>query len=229
METRVRKLSPARKVAALAMFAAMAYVLMLVSHVIPKVSGFLQFDLKDIPIIIGGFIFGPLASLAISVVVSLIEMITISTSGPIGLVMNILSSCAIACTAAIIYKKWQSIKGAVVGLVVGVLVMTSVMLLWNWLMVPLYTPAVSREAVAGMLMPIFLPFNLIKGGVNAALTLLLYKPLVSGLRKVGLAPPREGQVATGRQGFKLNLGVLLVALLVVITGALVVMIWAGVF
>lgn len=227
MDTKVQKISPTRKMAAMAMLAAISYVLMLVSHVIPKISGFLQFDIKDIPIIIGGFIFGPLASLAISVVVSLIEMVTISTTGPIGLLMNVLASCAIACTAAIFYKRWQSIKGAVAGLAAGVLMMTAVMLLWNWLITPMYMN-VPREMVVGMLVPVFLPFNLIKGLVNAALTLLLYKPLVMRLRRTGLAPVRASQAGAGKPAFKMSLGVVLVALFVVASGALVVLLWAGV-
>ena len=54
---------------------------------------------------IGGFLLGPLASAAMSVVVSFVEMFTVSDTGIIGFVMNVLSSCSFACTAAVIYKK----------------------------------------------------------------------------------------------------------------------------
>ena len=60
---------------------ALAYILMLVSKLIPEVAGFLQFDLKDIIIVMGGFILGPAYALIISVVVALIEMITVSNTG----------------------------------------------------------------------------------------------------------------------------------------------------
>ena len=53
--------------------------------------------------------------------------------------------------------------------------MAAVMLLWNYLIAPIYM-GMPREAVAELLLPAFLPFNLIKGSINTAVTLLLYKP-----------------------------------------------------
>ena len=50
---------------------------------------------------------------------------------------------------------------------------------------------VDRGVVAGMLLPTFIPFNAVKGSMNAALTLLLYKPVVSVLRRMKLMPPSE--------------------------------------
>ncbi|MBP5167004.1 MAG: ECF transporter S component [Oscillospiraceae bacterium] len=177
-----------KKLVLYAMLSALAYVAMLVIHI--PVS-FLTIDPKDTVIVIAGFIMGPLASLIISVVVSLVEMITVSNTGVIGFVMNTLSSAAFCCTAALIYKKRHSIKGAVVALAAAVLAQTVVMLLWDWLMVPLYMEHATREMVVGMLMPLFLPFNLLKGGINMALALLLYKPMTSALRRAGLVPRSE--------------------------------------
>ena len=54
------------------------------------------------------------------------------------------------------------------------------MMLWNWLLTPLYM-GVPREEVVKLLLPAFLPFNFIKGGLNAAITILLYKPALSAL------------------------------------------------
>ena len=71
------------------------------------------------------------------------------------------------------------------GLVAGVCVMVPVMLLWNYLITPLYM-GVPREVVEGMLLPIMLPFNVIKCGLNSALTMLIYKPCITALRKIGL-------------------------------------------
>ena len=60
--------------------------------------------------------------------------------------------------------------------------MAAVMLIWNYLVAPIYM-GYPREAVAKLLIPAFLPFNLIKGGLNAAFTMLLYKPVVTVLRR----------------------------------------------
>lgn len=198
----------ARTVATVAMLCAIAFVAKLISNVFPTVSGFLSFDLKDVVIVIGGFIMGPLAAAVISLIVSLVEMLTISSTGPIGLVMNVLASCAFACTASAIYKRDRSMKGAVMGLVAGVMLMTGLMLLWNWLITPLYMK-VPRETVVAMLLPVFLPFNLVKGGMNAALAMLLYKPVVTALRKARLV---EESSAGSKAGVRWGIALISVAL-----------------
>ena len=125
-----------KKLVSMAMLCALAYLVMLVGR-IPIVL-FLKYDPKDIVIAVGGFIFGPLSSFLIAAVVALIEMVTISATGPIGCIMNILSSCCFACTASFIYKKRHTLKGATAGLVVGALATTAFMLLWNYLITPIY-------------------------------------------------------------------------------------------
>ena len=51
---------------------------------------------------------------------------------------------------------------------------------------------VPRETVQSMLIPTFLPFNLLKGSLNAALTMLLYKPVIEILRRASLVTKQEG-------------------------------------
>ena len=150
-------------------------------------------------------------------------MVTISTTGPIGCLMNLISSACFACTAAFVYKKKHSIGGAVLGLILASVAMIAIMLLWNWLITPLYMTGTSRSDIAAMLVPVFLPFNALKAGFNSALTLILYKPLVSALRKTGLIPKAESQSAGTKWGIYL-LGAALLAtcilLLLVLRGIL---------
>ena len=196
----------------MAMLTAVAYVVMYLSKMLPSVNGFLDFDFKDVVICISGFIYGPLPAAIISIVVALIEAVTISHTGPIGLLMNILATCSFCCTATFIYKKNHTMKGAVVGLSLGVIALVTVMLLWNYLITPIYQK-IPREVVAAMLPTVFLPFNLAKGGMNMAATLLLYKPVVTALRKARLVAPSK----SGGQGRKLNVGFLLFSLALLAT------------
>lgn len=192
-----------KTVTSLGMLTGIAYVVMLLSKMLPSVNGFLDFDFKDVVICIGGFIFGPLSAAAISIVVALIEMMTISHTGPIGLIMNILATCSFCCTASYVYKRRHTKTGAIEGLALGVVCLVGVMLLWNYLITPIYQ-GVPRDVVAAMLPTVFLPFNLVKGGLNMAATLLLYKPVVSALRKTGLvAPSKSGQQKKFNAGFAL--------------------------
>ena len=102
----------------LATLTAVAYIVMLVSKLMPSVM-FLDFDFKDVIICIGGFTFGPLAAALIAILVPFIEMITVSHTGPIGFVMNILATASFCCTASYVYKKKHTKAGAVLGLGLG--------------------------------------------------------------------------------------------------------------
>ena len=209
-----------RRLTMIGMLCAIAFVI--VAFVRIPVVAFLKYEPKDVVITIGGFLFGPLSAFLISAVVSLVEMVTISDTGIIGCIMNLLSTCAFACTAAFVYKKKHTLKGAIVGLLAGIAVMVGLMLLWNYLITPYYM-GYPREAAAAMLVPVFLPFNLLKGGLNAGITLLIYKPVVGALRRAKLleapaqAAPKKG-----------NLGVMLVGALVVVTCTFFVLVLQGV-
>ena len=204
----------------LAMLAAVSYLI--VSLIRVPVVLFLSYEPKDVIITMGGFLLGPMASFLISLVVSLVEMVTISSTGPIGGLMNLLSTCAFSCTAAIVYKKRHTMAGAIWGLGLGSVTMIAVMLLWNWLITPLYM-GVSRDTVAAMLLPVFLPFNLLKAFLNSAFFLMLYKPLVSALRKTGLVaakPVRQGSAKAGVYLLAAGLLVSCIFLLLVLQGKL---------
>ena len=221
MSTTAKKFD-AKSIVLVGMFCAVAYVVMLLSKLIPiNVAGFLNFDLKDVIIAICGLISGPLPALIVSVIVSFFEMITVSATGPIGLLMNVLATCAFVLPMSIIYHRKRIFAHAIIGAVVGVLSMTAVMLLWNWLITPLYM-GVDRSVVVSMLMPVFLPFNLLKGGINAAITVLLYKPVITALRKAQLIPASSSSNAP-KKG--LSLGVTLVSVFVIVSLVLVVLVW----
>lgn len=215
-----KKLST-RYLAVCAMFTALAFIAVLIGKIIPNVAGFLSYEPKDAVIVIAGFIFGPMTCVFISVLTSLIEMLTISTTGPYGLLMNVVSTCAFAVPAAFLYKRRHSQKGAMLGLALGVAVMAATMVLWNYIITPFYM-GVDRSVVAGMLATVFLPFNLIKGGLNAAITLLLYKPVVGALRKAKLVEPGSGSKR------KFSLGFTLFALAVLATFVLLLLVMTGV-
>lgn len=178
-----------RKLTLAAMFAALAFVTVIIFRlsIIPA-APFLNYDVKDVISALGGLILGPAYGAMIAAVVAMLEWFTISDSGWIGFIMNTISSCAFICPAAIIYSRSKKLSSAVIGLVVSVVVLVIVMLLWNYILTPLYTPFVTREDILGMLVPVFLPFNALKGSLNAAFVFLLYRPVIGMLRSAKLMP-----------------------------------------
>jgi len=204
---------PMKKVTTLAILSALAFVIMFVGRVPIFAVPPLKYDPKDIVITIGGFIFGPLAALLMSILVSAMEMLTVSSTGYIGLAMNIISTGAFACTAAAIYKKNRTIKGAIIGLVSGALLATGVMILWNYLLTPVFYK-MDRSVVVSWFIPVILPFNLLKNALNAAAIMLIYKPVTKALQGAKLLPQATAQKAASK---RLTLGVLLLSLFVITT------------
>lgn len=209
-----------RRMCAMAMLCALAFLAVALIR-IPVVS-FLKYEPKDVLLVIGGFLFGPVYGGLMCAVVSLVEMVTISDTGIIGFIMNMLSSGLFVCIAAGFYHRKRTLKSALLGLVVGVLAMTAGMLLWNYLITPLYMH-VPRSTVAGMLWTVFLPFNLLKGGLNAALAMMLYKGVAGALRAAHLFPP----ISANSRSVKKQPLVWLGALFVTITLVVVALVWSG--
>ena len=177
--------SEIKKIATAALFAAIAYVAMFVTSWI-KV-GFLTFDAKDAVITLAGLLFGPLYALSISLAVALLEFITVGDTGIYGFIMNFLSSAAFSFFCALIYKYKKNIKGAIVGLISSVFSMTAAMLLFNIFITPLYMN-VPRSVVISMIPTLFLPFNLTKALLNAAIVLILYKPVSTAMKAAKVLP-----------------------------------------
>ncbi len=165
-----------RKLTTMAMLVAISLVLLgLIHFPIFPTADFLEYDPADIPILVGNFMFGPLSGVLITLLVSVIQAFTVSAkSGIIGGMMHFFATGSCVLAAGFIYKYNRTKKGAAVALVVGSLVMTMTMCLWNLIFTPIFMGA-PREAVISMMLPIILPFNLIKAGVNATITFFVYK------------------------------------------------------
>ena len=130
------KMSKTKKLTTIGMLCALSYAAVVIGR-IPIVL-FLKYDPKDVIIVIGGLIFGPLTALAVTVIVAVAQMFTISGTGLLGCLMNIVSSCSFACTASLIYKKRRKLSGAMLGLFSGLGCQAAVMMLWNYLIAPIY-------------------------------------------------------------------------------------------
>ena len=171
----------------MAMFAALAYGVTFVFRI--PVS-FLTFDAKDAVLTVAAFIYGPLASVIMALIPALIELITISGTGLWGFVMNFASSATFALTASLVYKFRRSLNGAIIGIFLSIITTTAVMMLLNLFVTPIYM-GVSPEAVIQLLPTLLFPFNLAKSMMNAAITMLIYKPVSAAMKRAHLI---EGSV-----------------------------------
>ena len=171
-----------RRIALIAVFGALAYALMLVVHF--KVS-FLTLDLKDTVIALAGLYFGPGAALSLSVLVPLLELISVSDTGLYGFLMNFISTATFSLTASIIYRYKRSLIGAIVALMSAAAATVGVMMLFNLWVTPYYM-GVSVEMVKLMIPTLLLPFNTVKSCMNVGFVLLLYKPISGVMQRMKL-------------------------------------------
>jgi ECF transporter S component (folate family) len=179
MNTKTRTGENIKKMTAVAVFAALAYVI----HFVHIPVAFLNLDFKDVVMTIAGMYFGPSAAAVLAFLVPILEYPT-SETGPYGLIMNILSSGAFVIVASVIYKFKKTLSGAIIALCSASLSMVAVMMLANLFVTPYYMHVTQADVVA-LIPTLLLPFNAVKAVLNAALTLCLYKPISKVLKKSG--------------------------------------------
>ncbi|MFA5675319.1 MAG: ECF transporter S component [Christensenellales bacterium] len=173
-----------RMLTTLSVLTALSIVLLIAITPFPLTAmGDLKYDAMDIPFLIAGFAYGPVAGITVVIIASFIQGLTVSAStGLVGIAMHIIASGALVLVSSLIYRSMHNKKGAIIGLAAGALAMAVVMIPANlFITAPYYQ--ISVEVVAGMLLPFIIPFNLMKAGINILVVFLLYKPLRNFLIK----------------------------------------------
>ena len=154
---------------------------------------FIKMDISDLPALIGAFAMGPMAGVIIQLLKNVLNvLIEGTTTAGVGELANFVVGSAFAYTAGFIYFKKRTFGRAVIGLVVGTIVMTLVISIANYyVMFPFYAKlfgwpidnlvemgtAINKNIVDMKTMIIYaiVPFNLLKGTILTAITILIYK------------------------------------------------------
>lgn len=190
------------KAIGISIFSAFAFVVALVCNIIPPVAGFLSLDVKDAVISIAAFIYGPISGVIIAFLAAFIEFLTFSTTAWYGLVMNFASSAVFTLTASLIYKNKRTLNGAIIAFSCAVVATASVMLLLNKFVTPIYLTdivglpkAAAVDTVMELLPTVLLPFNFAKSLLNAAVAIMLYKPVLAALSKSGIIKTKSASLS----------------------------------
>ena len=174
-----------RQLVTMALMCAIGVLLSFVEFpLLPGVT-WLKYDSSAMPAMVCGFAFGPAAGLAVGVVGAVIHGILMADFS--GAVMNILVVAGFILPAALVYRRSRTFKSGVVGLVLSAITATVMAILGNLVITPMWL-GVPLDAVVAMILPILTPFNLIKAGINAVLTLIVYKSISN------LITPKKKQV-----------------------------------
>lgn len=161
--------------------------------------GFLKMDISDIPALIGAFAIGPMAGIIVQLIKNILHLFQTTTVG-VGELANFVVGSTFAYTAGYIYYKDKTFKKAVKGLLIGTLTMTIVITIANYfIMFPFYAKlyGIDLDTIIGMgnainkniinlksmMLIAVIPFNLLKGIIVTAITLLIYKKVSPILHK----------------------------------------------
>lgn len=158
-------------------FAALGVVLMLLIRIpLLPAAPWLLYEAGDIPAIIGGLIVGPVHGLLILLVICLVQMVTPNSWGIYGLVMHLTSTGVLVLLSSIAWNRTRRQAPLIIALVAGALLMTAIMIPMNLWITPLLFKMPVEEVIK-MIVPVLLPFNLLKGGINVAASYLVFRGL----------------------------------------------------
>lgn len=197
-----------KKISVASMLTAVAFLCTFVFRF--KVS-FLTFDFKDAVISIISLLYGPVYGITSAGLVAFFEMLSMSDTGLYGMVMNFISSGTFALTCGIVYKYKRSFSGAIIAVIASAVSVTSVMMLANIFITPHYIGATSADVIK-LIPPLLLPFNLSKAIINAAVILIIYKPVTSVLKRTGLLKSRDVAVQKKRSAVLFVIAIVVIIL-----------------
>ena len=166
-----------KKLSFSAVICALAVVAVLAVHfpIFAVAAPFLEYDPGDIFVLVAGLLLGPWWGFGITLVASLVQGVTVSAaSGLYGILMHIISTGTLVLVATFVKRLFKSRLSSELSVACGVLAATAVMLGANMVITPAFM-GVSVEAVRDMLLPVILPFNLIKLAANGILACALYR------------------------------------------------------
>ncbi|NCB51980.1 MAG: ECF transporter S component [Clostridia bacterium] len=174
-----------RKLTTMAVLAALSIVLVAIIHFpIFPAAPYLEYDPADIPILIVGFAFGPLAGIAVTIVAAVIQGLTVSAqSGLYGIIMHIVATSTFVTVTSVAYKRHKNRKAAAISLIAGALAMAAIMAAANMIVTPAFT-GMPAAAIKDLLIPVIIPFNLIKAGINGLVTFVIYKSVSKLIHRI---------------------------------------------
>lgn len=180
-----------RKLVVTALLGAVATVLMFISFGLPILPSYLKVDFSEMPALLASFALGPVYGAAVCLIKNLVN-ISATTTGGVGELCNFLLGVLFVVPAGLIYRRHPSRKRALIGMIVGTLVMSLCSVLVNYFVVyPVYLLVMPEEAIVGMYSAIVpaadsifkgilifnMPLTFVKGVLDAVITFILYKRL----------------------------------------------------
>ncbi|MFR5920466.1 ECF transporter S component [Eubacterium ventriosum] len=201
----MKKVFTTKNLVLMAMFSALAAVLMLWEFPIPFIApNFYEIDLSEIPILVGSFIMGPVSGVIMEAIKIILKLLIKGTSTAyVGDFANFCVGVCLVVPASIIYQKHKTKKNAFIGMLAGTLFMAVAGVVLNYfVMIPFYVKAFGMplEAIidaGAKIQPLVTnklsftivcvaPFNIVKGIIVSLVTALIYKHISAFVKTIKL-------------------------------------------
>lgn len=180
------------KLIKISLLSAIAIILMYFEFPVIPAFAWLKIDLSDVPALLGGFGFGPLAGVLIELIKNLlIPLVKGSQTGFVGETANFLIGVSLILPASFIYYRNKSKKNAILGMISGGILMEVVGIVANvYFLLPAYGMKMPAEMLQNYVWAL-IAFNGIKATMVSVLTYVLYKRVSVSIFK---AEPNFGSI-----------------------------------
>ncbi|SFM48138.1 Riboflavin transporter FmnP [Gracilibacillus orientalis] len=155
----------------------------------PFIPAYLRIDVSDIPALIAGIIFSPVAGVVVVAIKNILYVLITAISDPIGALANFFAGMFYVVPVSFMYMKYRSMKSVLIGLGIGTLLMTIGLTVLNYfLFIPAYSlfmgwEEMSESVKRTTVLVGILPFNLIKGIIVGIIFALIFTKLKNWIQK----------------------------------------------
>lgn len=163
-----------RQLVVMALMCALSILLSFIEFPLFPAAAFLKLDISLVPSTVVGLTYGAGPGIVVGFASAIAHAAI--TGNWVGALMNCIATCAYILPAALIYRKIATIKGLIGGLIVSVICLTVAAIVANLVIDPLFY-GMPFDAVAMLVVPAILPFNIIKGVVVGIVTGVAYKAI----------------------------------------------------
>ncbi len=174
-----------KQLVTMALMCAISTLFMFVQIPLLPAAPFLTYDPSLVPAMVVGFAYGAGPGVAVGSLAIVIHALI--TGDWVGALMNFVAALLFVLPAAVVYSKMRTYKGAIIGLVLGVVCATLGSIASN-LTIGVWFWYGSADVILPLMVPAVIPFNLLKTVLNSVLTLVVYKAISN------LITPKKEQV-----------------------------------
>ncbi|MGD8192023.1 ECF transporter S component [Brevibacillus ginsengisoli] len=188
-------LSKTRKLVAIPLFAAVAFILQYLEFPLPLFPTFLKLDFSTLPGLIGGLMFGPAAGVLIELIKNILHLLLKNTDGLlVGELANFIAGASFILVTVALQRVRGGKSGFVLGLLGGTILMTAVMSVANYyVLMPAYSvlyhmsldalvASLHMDSLWSFILYAIAPFNLLKGIIVALIAYPIFIKLSPRLR-----------------------------------------------